>query len=341
MGKASRSISIFIATAVTIGLLGWAFKDMDWPEVGRLLLRCHPAWLLLGLTTYVLTCVIRGWRWGIVLGASCDPGSLGGRCAAFFIGCAASAVLPSAVGDVLRISILHRRDRVPVEPTIGSIMAEKLLDIVVVFGLLLATIRPNNGLPLVQIGLGLTIACLVFWLAARSPKSMGRWAERLGSALGQDQIGRRMGASVTQMLLGLAAFRQLGRLTGALAVTLLGWLTNGVTYWSAQLALDLHGPGLSGALATQSLTAFAIALPSSPGYIGPFEAAVRLGQGLYGVAGESAIAVALLLRLMMYVMTPLLGGGLALALGVTLPTRSGYDGLRADRADDRSLDSSR
>lgn len=322
MSPVRRSLSLFVAAAVTIGLLSWALKGMDWPRIGGLLLRSQPGWLLLGLLAYVLTCVIRGWRWGIVLGASCDPGTLGGRCAAFFIGCAASAVLPAAVGDLLRVSILHRRDRVPVEPTIGSILAEKLLDIVVVFGLLLATLRPHNGLPLVQIGLGLTIACLGFWLAARSPKVVGRWLEQLGQALGQAALGRRLGASLSHLLLGLAAFRQLGRLSAALAVTLLGWLINGVTYWSAQMALDLQGPGLSGALATQSLTAFAIALPASPGYLGPFEAAVRLGQGLYGVGGEPAIAVALLLRLMMYVATPILGAGLALALGVTLP-RSG------------------
>jgi glycosyltransferase 2 family protein len=321
MNQLRRSVSLFVAAAVTIGLLSWALKDMDWPRIGGLLLRADPGWLFLGLIAYILTCIIRGWRWGIVLGASCDPGSFGGRCAAFFIGCAASAVLPSAVGEVLRVSILHRRDRVPVEPTIGSIIAEKLLDIVVVFGLLLATLRPNNGLPLIQIGLGLTMACLGFWLAARSPKLVGRWCEQLGAALGQATIGKSIGASLSQMLLGLAAFRQLGRLTAALGVTLLGWLTNGLTYWAAQLALDLQGPGLGGALATQSLTAFAIALPASPGYIGPFEAAVRLGQGLYGVVGEPAIAVALLLRFMMYVVTPLLGASLALALGVTLPPR--------------------
>jgi glycosyltransferase 2 family protein len=319
MTQLRRSISLFLATAITIGLLSWATKDLNPGQVWGLLLRAHPGYLVLGLIAYLLTCFLRGWRWGIVLGASCDPGSLSGRCAAFFIGCAASAVLPSAVGDVLRVSILHRRDRVPVEPTIGSIMAEKLLDIVVVFGLLLTTLRPNNGLPLLQMGLGLTVTCLVFWLAARSPKLVGRWCEQLGTAIGQAAIGQRLGASLSQMLLGLAAFRQLGRLSAALGVTLLGWLTNGLTYWAAQLALDLQGPGLNGALATQSLTAFAIALPSSPGYIGPFEAAVRLGQGLYGVVGEQAIAVALLLRLMMYVVTPLLGAGLALALGVQLP----------------------
>jgi glycosyltransferase 2 family protein len=320
MNQFRRLLSLFLATAVTVGLLSWAIKDLNPGHVWLLLVRCHPGYLVLGLLTYLLTCFLRGWRWGIVLGASCDPGSLSGRCSAFFIGCAASAVLPSAVGDVLRVSILHRRDRVPVEPTIGSIMAEKLLDIVVVFGLLLATLRPNNGLPLLQIGLGLTVTCLVFWLAARSPKLIGRWCEQLGAAIGQAAIGQRLGDSLSQMLLGLAAFRQLDRLTAALGVTLLGWLVNGLTYWSAQLALDLQGPGLNGALATQSLTAFAIALPSSPGYIGPFEAAVRLGQGLYGVVGEPAIAVALLLRLMMYVVTPLLGAGLALALGVRLPS---------------------
>ncbi len=319
MTKLRRSVSLFLAAAITIGLLSWAIKDLNGAQVWGLLLRAHPGWLLVGLFTYLLTCVIRGWRWGIVLGASCDPGSFEGRCSAFFIGCAASAVLPSAMGDVLRVSILNRRDRVPVEPTIGSIMAEKLLDIVVVFGLLLATLRPHNGLPLVQMGLGLTITCLIFWLAARSPQLVGRWMEQLGTTLGQATLGRRLGSSLSQMLLGLAAFRQLGRLSVALGVTLLGWLTNGVTYWAAQLALDLQGPGLSGALATQSLTAFAIALPSSPGYIGPFEAAVRFGQGLYGVVGEPAIAVALLLRLMMYVITPLLGAGLALILGVKLP----------------------
>ena len=51
--------------------------------------------------------------------------------------------------------------------------------------------------------------------------------------------------------------------------------------------------GYAGAVIVQSAIVFGIAVPSSPGFVGVFEAAIVVGLALYGIPQDRALAYAL------------------------------------------------
>jgi hypothetical protein len=98
--------------------------------------------------------------------------------------------------------------------------------------------------------------------------------------------------------------------------TLLIWLLNGVTYWTGLLAIQEGAPGFLGALFIQSGTALAIAIPSTPGYLGPFEASLQVLLGLYQIPAETILSYAIALRFLMYVTVPIIAAGLVIQMGL-------------------------
>ena len=64
------------------------------------------------------------------------------------------------------------------------------------------------------------------------------------------------------------------------------------SYYLAFLSFGIREVPFSGAVFLQSLISLAVAIPSSPGFFGPFEAAARVGLGLWDVPVEKAVSFA-------------------------------------------------
>ncbi len=316
-------LSLLVGTAVTVILLSWAFRDVSWSAMAEVLRHAHWGWLLLGWGTYLSVYWVRAWRWGTLLAASTHPGRFQTRLNASFIGFGAASVLPAYAGEFVRAAVLYRYDRVPVEAAIGSIFAERLLDVGVVFLLLLmpfwlGVLPAHTGLadfPIGTVGMAILVAWAVLLLGASFPHAIAKLCGAILSHLGLGRFRQRAVGSIAPFLQGLNVLRQPQRSLKALGQTILSWGLNGITYWAGLMAFGITQPGIPGAYLTQSISALAIALPSSPGYIGPFEAAIRFSLGIYGVPVDTALAYALALRLLMYVTIPIIALVIATRLG--------------------------
>jgi glycosyltransferase 2 family protein len=310
-----------LAGLMTLLLLGWSVRDLSPSGLAQVLAKTHYGWLAIALVSYGLVFLVRAWRWGLLLAAEGSPGGLRDRFNAFTIGYAANSILPASAGEVLRAALLNRFAQVPFRLALGSVLGEKLLDILVVFLMLVGVLARQPALsakvPLGVIGGLIGCGCGLFWFAARAPQTVAVWLTVPLGWLGLQRLQGQVQSLLLGILRGLGLYRQPLRFLLALLATFVGWAINGITYWAVLLALGIETPGWAGAIATQSLAAFAIIVPSSPGFVGPFEAAVRFGLGLYGVSPTESIAAALLLRLVMYLVLPLLGLGLAARLGLS------------------------
>ncbi|NJR69146.1 MAG: flippase-like domain-containing protein [Synechococcales cyanobacterium CRU_2_2] len=316
-----KMLSWVIATGFTLGLLYWSLRDLSLVALGQTLSQIQPLWLLVGFVAYLGVFGLRAWRWGLLLAADGWPGRFRDRFDAFFIGYAANSILPASAGEVVRAVLLNRLAQVPTQTALGSVLGEKLMDVLVVFVLLAMALARQPRLA-EQLPLGLMAGAIgamvgVFWILARYPQPVVAGVGRLLAGVRLGRWRSPAEQALLGILAGLSIYRQPRRFLGALGASTLAWLLNGITYWAVLMALGITAPGWLGAIAAQSLTAFAIALPSSPGFVGPFEAAVRLGLGLYGVGVTEAIAAALVLRLLMYGITPLVGLAIALRLGLS------------------------
>jgi hypothetical protein len=101
------------------------------------------------------------------------------------------------------------------------------------------------------------------------------------------------------------------------------WLTNASAYWFGFRAFHLSGLPESSTLVLQGIVALGVAIPSSPGWFGPFEAASRASLELYGVNGGAAASFALGLHIGGFIPITVIGFWILARTGLTLRELSG------------------
>jgi glycosyltransferase 2 family protein len=316
--------------ALTVTLLGWVLQGVSWPAVGQSLSRANWGWLGLGSLAYLVSCSWRSLRWGTLLGASGPAGTFVMRLEAIFLSYAGNHVLPAHGGEFLRSAYLAKQsarrsaDRaVPVEAAIGSIVAEKLLDVGMVCLMVMSAVQLTNLPPdaaVRQLHLDWVMAGVMgIWLVclggARWPDRAARLVGKIMGRLGLGRWRHWVEQRICQLLGGLSALQQPGSSSIAIGQSLLVWGFNALTYWFGLVAFGVTAPGFAGGVLTEGLTALAIALPSAPGYVGPYEAGIRFALAPYNIPIETVIAYILAMRLIMSVMAPLIGGVVALRMG--------------------------
>jgi len=209
---------------------------------------------------------------------------------------------------------------------LGSIVAERFLDVIVVLLFLLTPLLTVEQLGRVDLGalrLGwiaagaLVLVCGALLVAIRSPASVAQFVGGLARALRLGRFAPRIVLNMHALLSGLDALRNPRRTITAMAESVCMWGLVISTYWAAMLAFDITSPGVTGALFVGAVATLGIAIPSSPGYVGPFEAGLRFALGVYDVPPDIIVAYALALRLLIFVGLTTIGLVMAVRLGLS------------------------
>jgi len=108
-------------------------------------------------------------------------------------------------------------------------------------------------------------------------------------------------------LAGLGSLHDTATFVKALGWSVVVWVNLSVSIWLGLLAFDITGPGLTGSIFLQSVIAFAVAAPSSPGFFGVFEAAARLGLGVYDVPVTDMVSFATSYHILTFLPVTLMG----------------------------------
>lgn len=246
------------------------------------------------------------------------------------MGFMANNVLPFRAGEVVRPFVVARLSDVRFTTAFASIAVERIFDaLTVVFLLTLALLSPGlgagvaiGGVPvsrLAAVAAGVSLAALIAGaLIVARPLAAERLVRRLVRSA---RLADRLVALIEGIRQGLAALDSPRRAAPVIAWSLVLWLLNAVSFWICFAAFDISA-GFAGALLVQGLVVFGISVPSTPGYVGPFEAAIVAGLALYGVSEDRSFSYALAFHVTTFIPIVLLG------LWSTVRTGVGLGGLR-------------
>ncbi|MDT8436537.1 MAG: lysylphosphatidylglycerol synthase transmembrane domain-containing protein [Gemmatimonadota bacterium] len=308
-----------VGLAVTVLLLAWVLRDVSpagvWSEVRR----AHAGWLLAAVCLATFSFVLRAARWGVLLEPVHAGTRFGARFGSVCIGFAVNNLMPARLGEITRAYALTRREPVPLGASIASLVVERVLDGVVLAFFLFGTIslpdfplgegtaadivRRTANVGAVAFGAGL----VALWALGRDPE---RAAELLGRTLLRvvpDRFREGAQRGTGTFLAGLGALSRPGLFARALAWSLAVWLDLSASIWAGLVAFDILAPGPGGAVFLQSVMAFAVAAPSSPGFFGVFEAAARLGLGLWDVEAVRIVSFATSYHILTFIPVTVLG----------------------------------
>lgn len=286
--------------AIAAALLWWALRDVSITEVLGHLASARPLPLLTAVVVATAGFLLRALRWQVILAPRGPRPRLAAMWHAIAIGFMANHLLPARAGEFARAFVGARLTGLRFSTTLGSLVLERALDGVAVIGLTLvplltltsAEIDGRDITPVLRL-LAMVFAGVlaVALLLALVPDAIGRLAHRMLRAVLPTAWADRAEGFVDGALRGVSVLRHPGPAIKVLAWTLVFWTVNASSFYFAFAAFDLELP-FRAALLVQGLIVVGIALPSVPGYFGPFEAATRAALVLYAVEPTRAIAYA-------------------------------------------------
>lgn len=304
-------LSLLASLGLAAGLLWLALRNADLGAIGTALAEGEWAWMLPFVLVSMLSVVLRAWRWGLLVNAlpetrDADRVGLGLLTGSVCIGYLVNYAAPR-LGEVARTVNVARRSEATFSGVLGTVVAERLLD-VLALGLVLLGVAWAYGSQLTSIWE--SAAERVTTSVARVPTEFF-WVVALlvvaAVAIAVVIYRRRKVADGASRLAGLVASFRDGlttilrtRRTGALvASTFLLWTCYAVM---SDLPLrilglnDAYGISLGDAWAVMAVGGIGMALPA-PGGTGSFHyATIHVLTVLFGVALTPAATYAILVH---------------------------------------------
>ena len=298
MKRAVRVACRLIGPAVLLALL-WS---IGLEPLRSVLQRGRPAWLLAAAGLNLAIIFVKAWRWRRLMRAQSIH--LGGAAAArhYAIGCALAAWTPGRLGDFSKAAAVLRHGQVGLGRAASSVIADRLLDAIVLGLVATAGAAALPGPRAIWIAAaGLSGAMIVAWALVGAATGAagrlrdwvaGRWEDGAVRILGE-RLGRTLGAVGEESRAALDGLRQLrGRhLVLPVAATV---LATGLTFAQGYLVARAMGLlvgfwPLSVTLAAVSITSL---LPISIAGLGTREATLAIllapaGVGLADILGFS------------------------------------------------------
>ena len=127
-----NTVKIIFPLLLAGGLLFWMYRDFDFSEAKRIFLQeMNVWWLVASLVPITLSHVMRGLRWLITLEPLGYRPKRGDSIDSIFIAYASNIIIPR-VGEVSRCAVLSKYDGVPFSKALGTLVAERLVDMLLV-----------------------------------------------------------------------------------------------------------------------------------------------------------------------------------------------------------------
>jgi uncharacterized protein (TIRG00374 family) len=317
-----RYVAAGIGLLATAALLWWTLHDVVWAEVWEQIRDMEPLPFVAALALAMANVVGRGLRWGYLFPSPPPPPAP--LVKSTFVGALANNLLPVRAGEVASALALNRASRTNVGVALGTVGVGRVLDLLTIVGMLgvaLAAAPSDADVPdaIAPAAVGLVaIGAAVLIVAALWTDRVASFVRSLLERLLPESIGHRAGDTAAGLLQGLAVLRRPRRMLQAVGWSLAIWGANATSIYLGMQAFGVDAP-FSAALTVQGLIALGIAIPSSPGFFGPFEAAAKLALAIYGVAASAAVGFVLPFHVLVYFLpTTLIGLASLSSIGLRL-----------------------
>ncbi len=307
-----------IGIAVTIPLLWWSLRDIHFGEVLEYFRDSHKAALLATMVAASLSIVARAFRWRTLLSHESPNLRYAPLYHATAAGFAVNNILPARAGEVARAYAATRLAGVRFSSAITTIVLSRVLDGVTLFAILalaslLGWFSSDFVIGGVAVSRIMAIASIIFFgllglafAAVQFPRFVSSVADKLCHLILPNRLADRTVQGLSGVLDSLAVLRSPKRLGVALVWSAVVWGLNGLSFLLAFIAFDLNVPWHA-AFVLQSLVNFGLVIPSTPGFVGVFEALVRGVLVLYGVSPTVAVSYAVAYHFCSYLPITLLG----------------------------------
>ncbi len=302
-----RRWQLWLGLAVSAVTMGLAIRGIDLPATRQAFAQARYLYLIpatIGLLLYLLS---RAVRWRLLLGPQV---SLARSFWVTCIGYLVSNVYPFRLGDPARAVVMGQGE-IPTSAALSTVVVERVLDMVMVVGIL-AAVAPFVGGAGAAVRAGilagiLALAAIALLVTLAFRPQWGRRAVRRALGLIPRLDGERWAAALDGLFTGLAPLRSGRQGAALLAWSAITWAWVVFFYWALLHAFLSTVPPLAPPFLV-CILGLGLAVPSSPGAVGVFHLVAREGLVVpFGVPVEEAIPAAFAIHAFQYILMCILG----------------------------------
>ncbi|GEM_PF-484453 len=287
---------------------------LKFPRLQRALASAHYIWLLPSLIFTLLALWIRSYRWKFFF-----PDHRGLRINSLWIavciGYMANNVLPFRMGEIIRAWIFSRKENRGISESFGTIVMERVFDILSILILFVAfifyfsatgdVVLPGSLIQGAWILAIIAIGALACFIAMHIRPTASLRVIRFLLKPMPTRFGRACLRLFESFIQGLAIFSSFRALLSAFILSMVIWLDLGCGYYCLFIAVDINATLLVAIFLIVGL-AFAVSIPSAPGFIGTFHFVGKEVLKIMGIQGNLE-AYVLLAHAMAYIPVLILG----------------------------------
>lgn len=305
-----RSWKFWLGVAISIIFLTLALRGLDLAGFWETVRHANYWWLLPGVAVYFGAVWARTWRWHYML-RHIRHVSLTRLFPIVVIGYMGNNVYPARAGEVLRSYVLKRKEGVPVSASLATVVLERLFDglvmLLFVFASLpFAPLPPGYALLVTIFSALFFVALAVFLALAIRPARMGRAYAWLVDRLLPAGLRPRVHDLFDRFVEGLQSLRSPRELVLIFLSSAVIWLTETTKYWFVMHAFPFE-VSFSVLMLMTAVVNLATTLPSTPGYVGTFDAPGIAVLMAYQVPKAVATGYTLVLHVALWLPITLLG----------------------------------
>jgi uncharacterized membrane protein YbhN (UPF0104 family) len=255
---ASAAISVITIYALYRWLKGQG-GEIDLPSGREAVI-----YIVLGVAVYLLSFVMRGLRWRMLLSEVGVKAPLHETTGLLTVGYAANTLLPARAGDVVRVFLMAQRTQAKPSLMVSTLIAERLLDVMVLATTFVVTsLIFAGGLPTG----GKAVAAVILCAVAVIGLLVVRWAIR------SDHIPPGVRGILRDASLAVRQLRGSKHLAQAAGLTTAAWTLEACVYLLSAHAVGIH-LNLGSAAYVLSTAAMFTLIPSGPGFVGTMDSAL-------------------------------------------------------------------
>ena len=300
----------WLSLLISLLFLYWAVGQVrDLGNVADALRQAQYGYLLPALVVYFVGVWVRTLRWQQLLRPMRDLGSRR-LFPVVVIGYMANDVLPARMGELVRAYVLGQREEMSKSGTLATIVVERIFDGLAMLGFLVAVaLFVPVAVALQQLAWLTAVLFAVLVAAVCAVALRPAWGERLVALVVRALPARfRLPGERIALagLAGLHVMRSARSVAAVVLLSLLAWLCEAGMYYILALGFFPQVPFYV-MLLTVAVANLGTMIPSSPGYVGTFDALAVFTLGLFGIGSELALGYTAVLHAALIVPVTLLG----------------------------------
>lgn len=293
----------WLGIVISAVFLYLALRGQPLRQTWAAMTRAQYLWLIPAVIAFFVRVGFAAWRWHVLLRSTKEV-PVSRIWPINMIGFMANNVLPLRAGEALRIYQLGAQEKLSRSGILATLFVERIFDGLTLLSLIVIStlfIPINDQVHKLTITTAFIFfgALAVFCLVAFS----GAWRLRLLTpvlARLPGKLSESMSRRFDEFVAGLGSLRRGRDVSMVLVTSFASWLAELGTYLFVAQAFHLN-LGIAGAMLTMGVANVFTLIPSSPGYVGPFEAGTLLVlQQILHFPNDLTLAYALVIHATLY-----------------------------------------